>query len=174
MQQAVEHRGHSGAIAQKFSPVVYWSVGSDQRTRPLITAHDDLQQFFGGGQRQLAHPQVIDDQQRNRGQQFHELLAFAIERGVGQLFQQCVGFAIKHSVVLLDDGVSDGLGTVTFPAPRRYQNIMPIVRRRSRFTISGIRYMGRIYVCAGVCSCRRGSTYSANSLMEPSEGFQHG
>jgi hypothetical protein len=37
---------------------------------------------------------------------------------IGQILQQDVGFAIQHAVALLDDGVSDGLGAVTFPAPR--------------------------------------------------------
>src|SRR6202166_3946966 len=56
---------------------------------------------------------------RNGGQQVHKLLALAIERGISQFFQQRVGFAIQHTVALLDDGVSDGLCAVTFPAPRR-------------------------------------------------------
>jgi hypothetical protein len=68
----------------------------------FIAAHDDLQQFFGGGQRQLAHSQVVDDQQRDGGQQVHELLALAIERGIGQFFQQVVGLAIQHTVAVVE------------------------------------------------------------------------
>jgi hypothetical protein len=46
------------------------------------------------------------------------LLAFAIERGVGQFFQQGVSFAIENAIVLLDDGVPDGLGAVALTAPK--------------------------------------------------------
>jgi hypothetical protein len=118
MQQAIQHGGDSGAVAQQFAPVVHGSIRCEKRTGTFIAAHDDLQQFLGGGQRQLAHSQVVDDQQRHGGQQFHKLLALAIERGVGQFFQQCVGFAIQHAVALLDDGVPDGLCAVTFAAAR--------------------------------------------------------
>jgi len=45
-----------------------------------------------------------------------------------QLLQQGVGFAIENTVALLDNGVSDGLCAVTFPAPRRTkkQGIFPL------------------------------------------------
>ena len=72
------------------------------------------------------------------------LFAFSIQRGIGQFFQQQVRFTIEHAITLLDHGVANGLGDVTFTAARRYRNIMPIVRRRSRSTTSGIRYVGRI------------------------------
>jgi len=68
MEQAVQHGGDGGTIAEQLAPVVDWSVRCDQRARPLIAAHDDLQQFLGGGQRQLAHSQIIDDQQGHAGQ----------------------------------------------------------------------------------------------------------
>jgi hypothetical protein len=66
------------------------------------------------------------------------------------------------------------LRTVTFPAAARYQNIMPIVRRRSRSTTSGIRYVGRICVCEGVFCCPLGRTSLESFPMEPSAVFQHG
>ena len=56
---------------------------------------------------------------RYAGQQVHKLLALAIERGIGQFCQQGVGFAIQDAIALLDDGMSDGLCAVTFPAARR-------------------------------------------------------
>ena len=102
------------------------------------------------------------------------LLAFAVECGVGQFFQQGVCFAIENAVSLLDDGVPDGLGAVTLAASSRYQNIMPIVRRKPRFTTSGIRCGGRISAFEDACSCRVGSTSLASFRMEPSVAFQHG
>ena len=141
MQQAIQHGGDSGTVAEQFAPVVDGPVGSQQSARPFVAAHDDLQQFLGGGQRQLAHSQVVDDQQRHGGQQFYKLLAFAIEGGIGQFFQQYVGFAIQHSVALQDDGVPDGLCAVTFPASRRPRDMMHITLRWRRFITAGILFM---------------------------------
>ena len=61
-----------------------------------------------------------------------------------------MGFAIENPITLLDDGVADGLGDVTFPAAWRYQNIMLMGRRSSEFTIRGIRYVDRNCACEGV------------------------
>ncbi len=72
-----------------------------------------------GGRSSSLGWKVVDDQQGDGGEQFHVFLAFAIEGGVSQFLQQPVGFAIQNTVALLDDGVSDGLGAVTFPAPWR-------------------------------------------------------
>ena len=110
MQQAIEHGGDGGAVAEQLAPVVHGSVRCNQRAGAFVAAHDDFQQFLGGGQRQLAHAEVVDDQQRDGGEQFHVFLALAIERGVGQFFQQDVRLAIEHAIALLDDGVADGLG----------------------------------------------------------------
>jgi hypothetical protein len=59
MQQAIQHGGNSGAVAEQFAPVFYGSVGGQQCARAFVAAHDDLQQFLGRGQRQLAHSEVI-------------------------------------------------------------------------------------------------------------------
>ena len=45
----------------------------------------------------------------------HVLLACAVNDGFGQLVQQDVRFAIQHAVALLNGGLADGLGQVTFP-----------------------------------------------------------
>ena len=47
------------------------------------------------------------------------LFAFSIQRGIGQFFQQQMRFTIEHAITLLDHGVANGLGDVTFPATRR-------------------------------------------------------
>ena len=46
MQQAIEHRGDSGAVAQQFSPVFHGAVGGHQCAGASVAAHDGLQQFF--------------------------------------------------------------------------------------------------------------------------------
>src|ERR1700694_5407893 len=55
MEEAIEHGGDGGAIAQQFAPVVDGSVRGEQSTGALIASHHDLQQFLGGGDGQLAH-----------------------------------------------------------------------------------------------------------------------
>jgi hypothetical protein len=39
MQQAIQHCGDSGAVAQQFSPVVYGPVGRQQGTGTFVAAH---------------------------------------------------------------------------------------------------------------------------------------
>src|SRR6266849_9090662 len=67
MQQAVEHGADSGNITEQFAPVLDRAVGSEQRTEALVAPHDDFQQILGGGVRQLAHAEVVDDEQRHGG-----------------------------------------------------------------------------------------------------------
>jgi hypothetical protein len=84
-------------------------------TGALIAAHHDLQQILGGGHRQLAHAEIVDDEQRHRSQQFHVLFAGSIDGRFRQVIEQFVGFAIKHAIALLNGGLSDGLGKMAFP-----------------------------------------------------------
>ena len=116
MQQPIQHGGDGGTIAEQLSPVFNWSVGRNKRAGSLIASHDDFQQFLGGGQWQLAHSQVVDDEKRHGSEQFHVLLAVAVQCRVCQLLQQDVRFAIQHAIALLDDSVSDGLGAVALSA----------------------------------------------------------
>jgi len=51
VEQAVEHRADGGCISQKFSPVFDRAIRSQHHAGPFIPSHDDLQQFFGGGER---------------------------------------------------------------------------------------------------------------------------
>ena len=112
MQHAIEHGADRGDIAQQLSPVFDGAVRCQQRTGALVAAHDDLQQILGRGQRQLAHAEVVDDEQRHGGQRLHELLARAVGNCLGQVIQQHVRFAVQHAIALLDGGLADGLGQV--------------------------------------------------------------
>jgi hypothetical protein len=91
------------------------SVGGQHGAGAFLAAHDDLQQFFGGGKRQLAHAQIVDDEQGDGHQEVHLLFAGAIECGFGEIIEQSVGFAVEHAIALLDRGLADGLRQVTFP-----------------------------------------------------------
>jgi hypothetical protein len=58
---------------------------------------------------QLAHAEIVDDQQRDRRQLSQVVLAGTGERRVGDFFQERVRFAIDDAIALLDGRVSDGL-----------------------------------------------------------------
>src|SRR5438105_6450991 len=62
VQQAVEHGADGGRVSQQFAPVFHRAVRGQHGAGPLVAAHDNFQQLFGGGERQLAHAQVIDDE----------------------------------------------------------------------------------------------------------------
>ena len=116
VEKTIQHGGDGGTIAQQLAPVLHWPVRRNQGAGSLVASHDDFQQFLGGRERQFFHAEIVDDKQGNRGEQFHVFFSFAIERGIGQFFKKDVGFAIDHTIALLDDGVTDGLGQVTFSA----------------------------------------------------------
>ena len=65
MEQPIEQRGDGGGVAEQLAPVVDGSIRSEQCRRPLVAAHDDLQEILGGGVRQFAHAEVVDDEQRH-------------------------------------------------------------------------------------------------------------
>src|SRR5262249_37517935 len=64
VEQAIQHGTHGGDIAQQFAPVLDRAVGSQQRAETFVAAHDNLQQILGGGVRELAHAEVVEDEQR--------------------------------------------------------------------------------------------------------------
>jgi hypothetical protein len=98
MQQAIEERRDRGGVAQQLAPVVDRPIGRQQCGRALVPPHDDLQQIFGRGVWQLAHPEVVDDQQRHGGEIREIDLAGAIERGVREFLEQRVRLAIDDPV----------------------------------------------------------------------------
>ena len=100
MEQAIEERGHRGRVAEELPPVINRTVRREQGGRPLVAAHDDLKQVFGGGVRELPHAEVINDEQGNAGELGKELLAGAVEGRVGQLLEEEVRLAVKDAVSL--------------------------------------------------------------------------
>ncbi len=61
VEKTVEHRAHSGGVTQQLAPVFDGTIRSQQCAGPFIASHDDLEQFFGSRQGQLAHPEIVDD-----------------------------------------------------------------------------------------------------------------
>ena len=84
MEQAVGQRGDGGGVAEKLSPVVDRPVRGEQRRRPLVAAHDQLEQVFGGGVRQLSHAEIVDDEHGHAGQLGQIGLAGVGERDLGE------------------------------------------------------------------------------------------
>ena len=94
MQNAVKHGSDGSHVTQQFAPVFHRSIRRQQGAGALVAPHHDLQQVLRRGERQLAHAEVVDDQQRHGGQRLHVLFARAIHDGLGQFVEQYVGFAI--------------------------------------------------------------------------------
>ena len=67
--------------------------------------------------RQLAHAEVIDDEQGHDRELGEEILARAIERGVGEFLQEDVGFTIEDAVPLQDGRAAERLREVLFRCP---------------------------------------------------------
>ena len=61
---------------------------------------------------QLAHAEVVDDEQVRAGQLGEVFLAGLGERRLGEFFQEGVRFAVEDAIALLDGGAADGLGKV--------------------------------------------------------------
>ena len=77
----------AAAFAQQVAPVFHRAVRGQHGAGAFVASHDDLQQFFSGGERQLAHSEVIEDEQGDGHQELHVLFATAVQRGFGQLIE---------------------------------------------------------------------------------------
>ena len=97
MQEPVEQRGNGGAVAEELAPLVDRAVGGEHRGGPLVTAHDQLEQVLGGGVGQLAHAEVVDDEQVRAGQLGEVFLAGLGERRLGEFFEEGVRLPGKRT-----------------------------------------------------------------------------
>ena len=68
-------------------PIIHGTIRRQRRRRPFVAAHDQLEEIFGGRVRQLAHAEVIDDQQRHGGQFREIVLARAGERRLREFLE---------------------------------------------------------------------------------------
>ena len=119
MEQAVEQRGDGCGVAEELAPVLDGAIRGEDRGGPLVASHDELEEVLGGGVGQLAHAEVVDDEQGDVGQLGEVGLAGVGEGGLGELLKEGVGFAVDDAVALLDRGVADGLSDVTLAGPGR-------------------------------------------------------
>ena len=65
LEEPIEHGGDSGRVAEQLAPVLDGTVGGHQRAGALVPAHDDLEEVLGGGGGELAHAEIVDDEQRH-------------------------------------------------------------------------------------------------------------
>src|ERR1700746_1172657 len=100
MKKSVEHRGDRGGIAQKFSPVLNRAVRREQGAGAFVPSHHDLEQVFGSSCREFLHSQIVNDQERNRGEAFHLLFARSVESGVSNVIEERVRFTVEHAISL--------------------------------------------------------------------------
>ena len=68
---------------------------------------------------QLAHAEVVDDEQGHAGQIGQIVLAGVGERGLCELFEEGMCFAVDDAIALLDRGAADGLGDVALAGTGR-------------------------------------------------------
>jgi hypothetical protein len=119
LEEAIEHRRDRGDVAEELAPIVDGTVGSHKSARPLVAAHDDFEEILGGSGGELAHAEIVDDQQRHALELGDTLLAGSIDGGIGELFDQDVSFAVKDTVALADGGQAEGLSEVALSGARR-------------------------------------------------------
>jgi hypothetical protein len=67
VEQAVEHRGDGGRVAEELAPVLHGPIRSDQGGGFFVPSHHDLEEIFGGGVGQLAHPELAGFQVSTTG-----------------------------------------------------------------------------------------------------------
>ncbi len=56
MEQAVEHRGDGGGVAEELAPILDGPVRRDERRGPFVAPHDDLQEILASAMEPLALP----------------------------------------------------------------------------------------------------------------------
>ena len=120
VEQAIEQRGDGGGVAEQLAPVVDGAVRREERGRALVAAHDELEEVFGGGVRQLPHAEVVDDEQRH-GRRDRRGTSLRVPSSVASasLLEQRVRLAVEDAVALLDRGAADGLGEVALAGAGR-------------------------------------------------------
>ena len=100
-----------------FPPIVHRSVRGQERGRAFVAPHDQFEEVLGRGVRQLAHAEMIDDEQWHRRQLREVVFAGTGERRLGQFFEQRVGLAVDDAIPLENRGAADRLAKWLLPVP---------------------------------------------------------
>ncbi len=105
------------------------------RRRSSTPATKDVAGDPGLGERHEA--QFVDDEQLVAGDLFLEAEQLLLVACLDQFVDQCCGGGEADAVAALTGGQAEGEREVRLAGAARYRNIMPIVRKTSRFTTSG-------------------------------------
>jgi hypothetical protein len=62
MQEAIEHGGDGGVVAEQLSPVLDGAVGGEDGAGAFVATHHQLEKVLCGARGQLAHAEVVDDE----------------------------------------------------------------------------------------------------------------
>ena len=119
MEEPVEQRRDGGGVTEELPPVVDRTIRGEHRRGPFVAPHDQLEEVLGRGVGQLAHAEVVDDEQGHAGQLRQVVLAGLGQGRLGELLEEGVGFAVDDAVALLDRGAADGLSQVALPRAGR-------------------------------------------------------
>ena len=160
--------------AEDLGPLVEGKVAGDERRGTFVPLAEGLEEQLGSGLRQRHIAQLVNDQQLIGGQLLLEPEQSLFVAGLDQFADQRGGGDEADAMTALTGGQAQRQSDVRLAGPARSHNIMPIVRRKSRFTTSGIRCVGIMYESEDVRSCRLGNTSLESFPMEPLAVFQHG
>jgi len=65
VKKTVEHGADRGGIPEQLTPVLNRPIRSHQRAGPLVASHNEFEQFLGRRQRELAHAEIVEEEQRH-------------------------------------------------------------------------------------------------------------
>ncbi len=142
--EPVEQGSGKAFGAEDLGPLGEGQVGCQHGRAALVALAEHLEEQLGACLGQRYEAEFIDDQQLVARDLLLEAQQLALVAGLDQLMDQSGGGDEADAVSSLACGETQRQRDVRFAGARRYQDIMPIVRRRSRFTTSGIRCVGGI------------------------------
>ena len=129
VKEAVEHRGDGRGVAEELAPVLHGTVRREQRGGPLVAPHHDLEEILGRRVRELAHAEVVDDEQRDGRDVGEIVLPRTGELRLDEVLDEGMRLAIEDAMALLDHGEADRLGQVALAGARRTKEEAIGVRR---------------------------------------------
>jgi hypothetical protein len=172
--EPIEHSLAEPCVGEDLGPLGEGQVGGDDDGGLLGSLCDDLEQQLGSDLGQWNVAKFIDDDQFHAGPAGQHAAQTLLPLCFDELVDERGGGREANSPALTTGSDRQAGGEMTLAGTGRYRNIMLIVRETSRFTTSGTRYVGRIYVSADVCSCHLGSTSLVSFPMEPLVASPHG